>query len=399
RVGRRLPRQRAWRDAHDPGGGAGDGRRRVDRRDRVAERLAREREPRELRRQQACGPRPGPVARAGARPARDPGQRDRPGLGGDRRVRRAPASARGRRWPDRRRGPRRGGARHPAPASDDSRGRRARNALPREWPRLGRHRPHRPRRLAVHMSGQGSHDRAALVTGGARGIGLAIVEALAARGDRVTIADVDLENARASAADLEQRGRRVSAVALDVTDVEQVHRVLGEVDADAALTTVVCNAGLAQLGGVLDTSVEQYDRVLAVNLKGVFFTMQAALRLMVPRGTGSVVSISSTSGFTASSTPQAVYDLSKAAVRMLTTSAARETGRTGVRVNAVAPGTVGTDLVRDLLSKEAIARLSDERIPLGRLAEPREIAAAVAWLCSDEASYVTGHTLVADGGW
>jgi len=153
------------------------------------------------------------------------------------------------------------------------------------------------------------------------------------------------------------------------------------------------------LGGVLDTSVEQYDRVLAVNLKGVFFTMQAALRLMVPRGTGSVVSISSTSGFTASSTPQAVYDLSKAAVRMLTTSAARETGRTGVRVNAVAPGTVGTDLVRDLLSKEAIARLSDERIPMGRLAEPREIAAAVAWLSSDEASYVTGHTLVADGGW
>ena len=244
-----------------------------------------------------------------------------------------------------------------------------------------------------------SDARAALVTGGARGIGLAIVEALAARGDRVTIADVDLENARASAADLEQRGRRVSAVALDVTDVEQVHRVLGEVDAEAALTTVVCNAGLAQLGGVLDTSVEHYDRVLAVNLKGVFFTMQAALRLMVPRGTGSVVSISSTSGFTASSTPQAVYDLSKAAVRMLTTSAARETGRTGVRVNAVAPGTVGTDLVRDLLSKEAIARLSDERIPMGRLAEPREIAAAVAWLSSDEASYVTGHTLVADGGW
>jgi NAD(P)-dependent dehydrogenase (short-subunit alcohol dehydrogenase family) len=112
-----------------------------------------------------------------------------------------------------------------------------------------------------------------------------------------------------------------------------------------------------------------------------------------------VVSIRSTAGVRATRTPQAVYDLSKAAVRMLTTSAAREIGRTGVRVNAVAPGTVGTDLVRDLLSKEAIARLSDERIPMGRLAEPREIAAAVAWLSSDEASYVTGHTLVADGGW
>jgi NAD(P)-dependent dehydrogenase (short-subunit alcohol dehydrogenase family) len=242
-------------------------------------------------------------------------------------------------------------------------------------------------------------ERAALVTGGARGIGLAIVEALGARGDRVTIADVDLDGARASAASLEARGQRVAAVALDVTDVAEVHRVVAEVDAVQPLTTVVCNAGLGMNGGVLDTSPEEYDRVLAVNLKGVFFTMQAALRLMVPRGRGSVVSISSTSGFTASSTPMAVYDLSKAAVRMLTTAAAREVGPTGVRVNAVAPGTVGTDLVRAVLSDEAIARLEQERIPVGRLAEPREIAAAVAWLSSDEASYVTGHTLVADGGW
>jgi NAD(P)-dependent dehydrogenase (short-subunit alcohol dehydrogenase family) len=249
------------------------------------------------------------------------------------------------------------------------------------------------------MSDTDVRARASLVTGGARGIGLAIVEALAERGDQVTIADVDLEGGRRSATRLAGRGLRVGAVGLDVTDVEQVSRVLGEVDAEAPLTTVVCNAGLGQLGGVLETSEEDYDRVVAVNLKGVFFTMQAALRLMVPRGTGSVVSISSTSGFTASSTPMAVYDLSKAAVRMLTTAAARETGRTGVRVNAVAPGTVGTDLVRELLSEEAIARLSDERIPMGRLAEPREIAAAVAWLSSDEASYVTGHTLVADGGW
>ena len=235
-----------------------------------------------------------------------------------------------------------------------------------------------------------SDARAALVTGGARGIGLAIVEALAARGDRVTIADVDLEGARASASALEERGYPVAAVALDVTDVPEVHRVLAEVDGEQALTTVVCNAGLGLLGGALDTSEGDFDRLL---------TMQAGLRLMVPRGAGSVVSISSTSGFTASSTPMAAYDLSKAAVRMLTTAAAREVGRTGVRVNAVAPGTVGTDLVRAVLSDEAIARLEQERIPVGRLAEPREIAAAVAWLSSDDASYVTGHTLVADGGW
>jgi NAD(P)-dependent dehydrogenase (short-subunit alcohol dehydrogenase family) len=249
------------------------------------------------------------------------------------------------------------------------------------------------------MSGVGGPERAALVTGGARGIGLAIVEALAERGDRVTIADLDLDRATRSAAELSARGHRVAAVALDVTGGEQGHRVRGAVDAQTPQSTVVGHAGLGPVGGVLETSEAEYDRVLAVNLKGVFFTMQAALRLMVPRGSGSVVSISSTSGFTASSTPMAVYDLSKAAVRMLTSAAARETGRTGIRVNAVAPGTVGTDLVREVLSKEAIARLSDERIPLGRLAEPREIAAAVAWLSSDAASYVTGHTLVADGGW
>lgn len=249
------------------------------------------------------------------------------------------------------------------------------------------------------MTERRASDRAALVTGGARGIGLAIVAALAERGDRVTIADVDLDRARRSCAELEERGLVVAAVPLDVTDVDQVHRVLAEVDSATPLTTVVCNAGVGLPGGVLETGEAEFDRVFAVNVKGVFFTMQAALRLMVPRGTGSVVSISSTSGFTASSTPMAAYDASKAAVRMLTAAAARETGRTGVRVNAVAPGTVATDLVREVLSEEAMTRLTEERIPVGRLAEPHEIAAAVAFLTSDAASYVTGHTLVADGGW
>jgi NAD(P)-dependent dehydrogenase (short-subunit alcohol dehydrogenase family) len=95
----------------------------------------------------------------------------------------------------------------------------------------------------------------------------------------------------------------------------------------------------------------------------------------------------------------AIYDASKGAVRMLTVSAAREVAASGVRVNAVAPGTVGTDLVREILSKEAIDRLTRDRIPMGRLAEPEEIAQAVAFLSSDAASYVTGHTFVVDGGW
>jgi NAD(P)-dependent dehydrogenase (short-subunit alcohol dehydrogenase family) len=240
---------------------------------------------------------------------------------------------------------------------------------------------------------------AALVTGGARGIGLAITEALATRGDAVTIADLQADIADAAAAGLAARGLDVRAVALDVTDVAQVRQVVAAVDRRTPLTTVVCNAGLGFAETIVDTTPEEFDRVMAVNVRGVFFVMQAGLRAMSPRGRGNIVSISSTSAFQSSSVPMAVYDLSKAAVSMLTASAGRESAAAGIRVNAVAPGTVGTDLVKELLSPEAIERLSRERIPLGRLARPEEIAAAVAFLSSDAAAYVTGHTLVVDGGW
>jgi NAD(P)-dependent dehydrogenase (short-subunit alcohol dehydrogenase family) len=239
----------------------------------------------------------------------------------------------------------------------------------------------------------------ALVTGAARGIGFAIAEALASRGDVVTIADLDETHAREACAALAERGLTVRSAALDVTDPAQVHEVMRDADRATPLTTVVCNAGLGFAGAITDTTPEEYDRVMAVNVRGVFFTMQAALQVMAPRGRGNVVSISSTSGFQSSSVPMAVYDLSKAAVRMLTMSAGRESAAAGIRVNAVAPGTVGTDLVKEVLSAEAIERLSSERIPLGRLATPEEIAAAVEFLSSDAASYITGHTLVADGGW
>jgi NAD(P)-dependent dehydrogenase (short-subunit alcohol dehydrogenase family) len=233
---------------------------------------------------------------------------------------------------------------------------------------------------------------AALVTGAATGIGRAIAEALAERGDDVVIADVDREGAERAADELGCR-----AVALDVTDCERVGAVLAATGDD--LETVVCNAGLGYAGSFLDTTEAEYDRLMDVNVKGVFFVLQAALRRMVPRRRGSVVTVASTSAFTASSTPMAIYDASKAAVRMLTVAAAREVAGSGVRVNAVAPGTVGTELVRRVLTPAATERLTRERIPMGRLAEPGEIATAVAFLTSDAASYVTGHTLVVDGGW
>jgi NAD(P)-dependent dehydrogenase (short-subunit alcohol dehydrogenase family) len=239
----------------------------------------------------------------------------------------------------------------------------------------------------------------ALVTGGARGIGRAIVEALASRGDHVTIADIDSVGAESTAAALRGRGLSVEALALDVTDVAQIGAVMQAADREVALATVVCNAGLGYGGAFVETREDDYERVMAVNVKGVFFVVQAALRQMLPRARGSIVTVSSTSGFTASTQPMAIYDLSKAAVRMLTVAAAREAAASGIRVNAVAPGTVGTDLVRGVLTAEALERLTREKIPLGRLGEPEDVAQAVQFLSSDAASYITGHTLVVDGGW
>jgi NAD(P)-dependent dehydrogenase (short-subunit alcohol dehydrogenase family) len=229
--------------------------------------------------------------------------------------------------------------------------------------------------------------RTALVTGGAHGIGRAIADALAADGHDVVVADVDVAAASAR------------AVRLDVTDVRMLREVIAAVDAETPLDTVVNNAGVAFRRPLVDVDPDEYDRLMAVNVRGVFFGMQAALRAMVPRRRGSVVNVSSTSGFTASTGPMTVYDASKAAVRMLTQAGAREVAASGVRVNAVAPGTVETELTRALATSEELHELARQRVPMRRLGRPEEIAAAVAFLASDAASYITGHVLVVDGGW
>jgi NAD(P)-dependent dehydrogenase (short-subunit alcohol dehydrogenase family) len=235
---------------------------------------------------------------------------------------------------------------------------------------------------------------AALVTGGARGIGRAICAALAESGHHVAVADLDVDAATVTAADLGGE-----AVALDVTDVAAVRRTVAALDERLPLDVVVANAGVASRRPLVDVEPEEFDALMAVNVRGVFFVVQAALRAMAPRRRGSIVTICSTSSFTASSGPMAAYDASKGAVKLLTQAAAREAAPSGVRINGVAPGTVETALTLGLATTDDLARLGRDRVPLARLGRPDEIGAAVAFLASDAASYITGHVLAVDGGW
>lgn len=239
----------------------------------------------------------------------------------------------------------------------------------------------------------------ALVTGGARGIGRAIVERLARRGDLVYLADLDHEAARRTAGELEEEGLAVLPLHLDVRDTYMVREMVAAANADHPLDTVVNNAGVGWITPLLETTPEDFDSLMGVNLRGAFFVLQSAAQAMVPRGRGAIVNLASTSAFTASTTPMILYDTSKAAVRMLTAAAARELAPHGVRVNAVAPGTVRTGLTEALGDPELLDRLAQTHIPMGRLGKPEEIAAVVDFLSSDAASYITGHTLAADGGW
>jgi NAD(P)-dependent dehydrogenase (short-subunit alcohol dehydrogenase family) len=246
----------------------------------------------------------------------------------------------------------------------------------------------------------GDRSSGALVTGGARGIGRAIVTRLAERGDTVFAADSNIEAATNTAQALQSLGLDVRPMELDVRDVDAVREAMVAADAECPLGTVVNNAGVGWVTPLLEVTTEQFDSLMAVNLRGTFFVLQAAASVMQPRRKGSIVNVASTSAFTASTTPMVPYDTSKGAVRMLTIASARELAPMGIRVNAVAPGTVDTDLTRSLsVDPGALEGLAATHIPLGRLGTPVEMAAAVDFLTSDQASYVTGHVLVVDGGW
>ncbi|CAN5883771.1 glucose 1-dehydrogenase [soil metagenome] len=254
-------------------------------------------------------------------------------------------------------------------------------------------------RFDMHMQPK-TREGTALVTGGASGLGRAVCLRLGRRGDHVIIADRDVDGAVATRDLVRAAGGSADAAALDVTDAGAVADLVARVDAEHPLTAAVICAGIAKPTPLLSAPMSDLDVTLAVNVRGAYAVLRSAASVMATRGAGAIVTICSTSSFTASSTPMIAYDLSKAAVRMMTAAAARELGPTGVRVNGVAPGTMDTPLMRGLgADEDSLATMAAARIPLGRLGRTDEVADAVAFLSSDQATYITGEVLVVDGGW
>ena len=238
--------------------------------------------------------------------------------------------------------------------------------------------------------------KVAVVTGAARGIGLAVAARFLDDGHRVALLDIDAATLAATAATLEPRDS-VLAIECDVADPGQVASAIDRVAARfGRIDALVNNAGVAVFKPILETTFDEWARVLAVNLTGPFLCTQACAPLMLANGGGAVVNIGSISGLRAS-TLRVAYGTSKAALMHLTKQQAAELGELGIRVNAVAPGPVDTAMAKAVHTPDIRAGYHDA-IPLNRYGTEREIAAAVAFLCSDAASYINGQTLAVDGG-
>ena len=240
----------------------------------------------------------------------------------------------------------------------------------------------------------GLQGRVAIVTGGSQGIGEACARRFAQEGAQVVIADLADERGRALAAELQAR-----YVHCDVGDKAQVDALVAEVmQAHGRIDVLVNNAGIFRAADFLDVTEEDFDAVLRVNLKGAFLVGQAVAREMARAGRGSIVNMSSVNSVLAIPSI-ASYNVSKGGINQLTRAMALALADRGVRVNAVGPGTIATELAaKAVLTSEEAKNKIMMRTPLKRLGEPSEIADVVAFLASDASSYITGEIIMVDGG-
>ncbi|MBM3249879.1 MAG: 3-oxoacyl-[acyl-carrier-protein] reductase [Candidatus Omnitrophica bacterium] len=239
-------------------------------------------------------------------------------------------------------------------------------------------------------------DKVALVTGGARGIGKAIALCFAASGADIVVADVNIEAAESTAKEIEAGGRKALAVSMDVTDFAKVEEALNKIlDNFAKVDILVNNAGITKDNLLLRMSQQEWDAVLDVNLKGTFNCIKAVSRPMIKQRSGRIINIASIIGIIGNP-GQANYSASKAGIIALTKTAAKELSSRNINVNAVAPGFISTEMTAKL--PEELKEKMKQAIPLSRFGSPEDIANVCLFLASDDASYITGQTIVVDGG-
>jgi NAD(P)-dependent dehydrogenase (short-subunit alcohol dehydrogenase family) len=239
--------------------------------------------------------------------------------------------------------------------------------------------------------------RVAAITGGALGIGRATALLFAAEGATVALGDVEVEGAEAAVKEITGRGGRAIAVGVDVGDAGQVQAFVNRVVLEfGRLDVMFANAGIAHSAPFLEHPEAQWNRVLRVNLTGVFLCCQAAAREMVRQGGGRIITTASINGFRGVENLVG-YNVAKAGVVEMTRTMAVELAQHHITVNAIAPAQIDTRLTRSL--PDDARRRRTERIPMGRFGEPDEVARAALFLASDDANFITGHTLAVDGGY
>ena len=241
--------------------------------------------------------------------------------------------------------------------------------------------------------------KVAIVTGGSRGIGRAIALGLASHGADVVVASRKQADLDIVAAEIRALGRKAAAIATHMRNKEDIDRLVEQtLEQFGKIDTLVNNAGTNPYFGLLMNIEESaWDQIMTVNLKGYFLMAQAVARGMIEQGSGSIINVSSAGGRRASPGLGA-YSISKAGDIMLTQVLAQELGQYGIRVNAIAPGIVQTKFAEALWSNEQILEASLRMTPLGRIGQPEEMAGVCVWLASEASSFVTGQTIILDGG-